>query len=63
MPKSQSLALSLVLLWLVGNALRLPILAVPPVIPVLRADLHLSGTEIGILTGLPVIRAAMMPRT
>lgn len=55
MPKSQSLTISLILLWLVGNALRLPILAVPPVIPALRGDFNLSGTEIGILTGLPVI--------
>ncbi len=55
MPKSQSLAIPLILLWLVGNALRLSILAVPPVIPALRAELHLSGTDVGILTGLPVI--------
>lgn len=53
--KSQSLAIPLILLWLVGNALRLAILAVPPVIPALRAELHLSGTDIGILTGLPVV--------
>jgi MFS transporter, CP family, cyanate transporter len=45
----------LILLWLIGNALRLAILAVPPVIPALRAELHLSGTDIGILTGLPVV--------
>jgi MFS transporter, CP family, cyanate transporter len=53
--KSQPLAIPLILLWLVGNALRLAILAVPPVIPALRAELHLSGTDIGILTGLPVV--------
>jgi CP family cyanate transporter-like MFS transporter len=46
---------ALALLWLVGNALRLPILAVPPVIPALRDEFNLSGTEIGILTGLPII--------
>ena len=51
---SQSFAIALVLLWLIGNALRLPILAVPPVIPALRSELHLSGTEIGILTSLPI---------
>lgn len=55
MVKSRSLPFSLLLLWLVGNALRLSILAVPPVIPALRAELHLSGTNIGILTGLPVV--------
>jgi MFS transporter, CP family, cyanate transporter len=53
--KSRSLPFSLILLWLVGNALRLSILAVPPVIPALRAELHLSGTDIGVLTGLPVV--------
>ena len=45
--------LSLLLLWLAGNALRLTILAVPPVIPFIHDDLHLSETQIGILTGLP----------
>ena len=43
------------LLWLAGVGLRLTILAVPPVIALMQADLHLSGTEIGILSGLPVI--------
>ena len=52
---SRSLPVSLALLWLVGNALRLSILAVPPVIPALRDEFHLSGTDIGVLTGLPVI--------
>jgi CP family cyanate transporter-like MFS transporter len=35
--------------------MRLSILAVPPVIPALRDELGLSGTDVGILTGLPVI--------
>jgi len=52
---SRSVPVSLGLLWLVGTALRLPILAVPPVIPALRNEFDLSGTDIGILTGLPVI--------
>ncbi len=43
------------LLWLAGVGLRLTILAVPPVISTMQADLALSGTEIGILSGLPVI--------
>ena len=47
--------MALLLLWLIGISLRLTILAVPPVIPALRAELGLSGTDIGILTGLPVI--------
>src|ERR1700687_5031747 len=46
---------ALLLLWLAGNALRLPILAIPPVLALIQTDLHLSGTEIGVLTGLPVI--------
>jgi CP family cyanate transporter-like MFS transporter len=44
---------ALLLLWLAGNALRLTILAVPPVIPLIHDDLSLSATQIGILTGLP----------
>ncbi len=44
---------ALLLLWLVGNALRLTILAVPPVIPLIHDDLNLNATQIGILTGLP----------
>jgi MFS transporter, CP family, cyanate transporter len=43
------------LLWLAGVGLRLTILAVPPVISLIQADLHLSGTQIGILSGLPII--------
>ena len=53
--KPRSFALILLLLWLVGTAMRLPILAVPPVIPALRAEFNLSGTDIGLLTGLPVV--------
>jgi CP family cyanate transporter-like MFS transporter len=47
------------LLWLSGIALRLTILAVPPVLELIRADLALSGTQIGILTGLPVVLFAV----
>jgi CP family cyanate transporter-like MFS transporter len=43
------------LLWLAGVGLRLTILVVPPVISLIAADLHLSGTEIGILSGLPIV--------
>lgn len=49
------LILSLALLWLIGIALRLAILAVPPVIPALRDEFHLSGTEIGLLSGVPIV--------
>jgi len=43
------------LLWLAGAGLRLTILAVPPVISLIQSDLQLSGTEIGVLTGLPIV--------
>jgi len=45
--------LALLLLWLAGAALRLTILAVPPLIPRIHDDLTLNATQIGILTGLP----------
>src|SRR5436305_11531571 len=47
------------LLWLAGTGLRLTVLAVPPVILLIQADLRLFGTEIGILSGLPVILFAI----
>jgi len=48
-----------VLLWLAGTALRLTILAVPPVIPLIHDELNLSATEIGFLTGLPSMLFAL----
>jgi CP family cyanate transporter-like MFS transporter len=42
-----------VLLWLAGNGLRLTILAVPPVIAMIRDELHLSATEVGLLSSIP----------
>ncbi len=49
----------LALLWLSGAALRLSILAVPPVIALIRTDLRMSATEIGLLSGLPVLLLAV----
>lgn len=46
---------ALLMLWLAGVALRLTILAVPPVIPLIHADLRMSETQVGILTGLPMV--------
>ncbi len=46
---------ALLLLWLAGNALRLTILAVPPVIPLIHLDLQLSKTQVGILSGIPMV--------
>ncbi|HEX4111932.1 MAG TPA: MFS transporter [Stellaceae bacterium] len=43
------------LLWLSGAGLRLAILAVPPVIPLIRADLQMSATDIGVLSALPIV--------
>src|SRR5690349_17819682 len=43
----------LLLLWLSGASLRLTVLAIPPVVPLLHADLHLSETAIGWLSSLP----------
>ncbi len=52
LPRARVLT-ALLLLWLAGSALRLTILAVPPVIPLIHDDLALNATQIGILTGLP----------
>jgi len=46
-------ATPLLLLWLSGACLRITVLATPPVIPALHADLHLSETQIGWLSSLP----------
>src|ERR1700675_3831897 len=45
--------LAATLLWLAGNGLRLTILAVPPVIAMIRDDFSLSATEIGLLSSIP----------
>lgn len=50
---ASQLWMPLLLLWLAGAALRLTILAVPSVLPAIHDELHLSATEVGILTGLP----------
>src|SRR5699024_4026793 len=44
---------TLLLLWLAGAGLRITVLAIPPIIPQLHADLHLSQTDVGVLSGLP----------
>ncbi len=50
---------ALALLWLAGCALRLTILAVPPVIPRIHDELALNATQVGILTGLPSMMFAI----
>ena len=49
------LLLCVFLLWLAGIGSRITILAVPPVIPLIRTDFGMSETQVGILTGLPPV--------
>src|SRR5687768_11437127 len=56
---AREIGIALLLLWLAGNALRLTILAVPPVIPLIHADLHMSATQVGLLGGLPLLLLAL----
>lgn len=44
----------LCLLFIAGVAMRLTLLAVPPVIPFIHDELHLSEAQIGLLIGLPL---------
>jgi MFS transporter, CP family, cyanate transporter len=50
---------ALLLLWTCGASLRLTVLAVPPVLPIIQKDLQLTGTQVGLLTGIPVILFAI----
>jgi MFS transporter, CP family, cyanate transporter len=56
---SGRLVKSLCLLWLVGLSMRITILAVPPVIPLIHDDLHLTEAQIGLLMGLPLMVFAL----
>ncbi|MGH8713026.1 MAG: CynX/NimT family MFS transporter [Casimicrobiaceae bacterium] len=49
----RGLAAALILLWLAGGGLRLTILAVPPVLAMIRDDFALSATEVGVLSSIP----------
>jgi CP family cyanate transporter-like MFS transporter len=51
---SRNALITLGVLWLSGACLRLTILAVPPLLPLIRSDLHLSATAVGMLISLPV---------
>src|SRR6202043_2110180 len=46
-------------LWLAGVAMRMTILAMPPVIPLVHAELHMSETQVGLLVGLPLALFAL----
>jgi CP family cyanate transporter-like MFS transporter len=50
---------AIALLWIAGIGLRLTVLALPPLIPLLEADLGLTGTQIGVLSGLPMFLFAV----
>jgi CP family cyanate transporter-like MFS transporter len=52
-------AFAFLLLWLCGVCLRITVLAIPPVVPILHADLHLSETDIGWLASLPPMLFAL----
>lgn len=41
-------------LFLAGVALRMTILAMPPVIPLVHDELHMTETQVGLLVGLPL---------
>ena len=62
MTRPQTFA-SIALLWLAGASLRITVLAVPPIVPLLHVDLHLSETAIGVLSSLPplLFAAAAVP--
>jgi CP family cyanate transporter-like MFS transporter len=49
----------LCVLFLAGVAMRLTLLVVPPVIPLVHEDLHMSETQIGLLIGLPLAMFAI----
>jgi CP family cyanate transporter-like MFS transporter len=49
----------LCLLWLTGISMRVTILAVPPVIPLIRAELALSEAQVGFLVSLPLLVFAL----
>src|SRR6516165_8229778 len=50
---------SVCLLWLAGVALRMTLLVMPPVIPQVHDELHLSETQVGLLIGLPLAMLAV----
>jgi CP family cyanate transporter-like MFS transporter len=49
----------LALLWLAGAAMRIPLLVVPPIIPLIHDDLHMTETQVGALIGMPLIMFAL----
>jgi MFS transporter, CP family, cyanate transporter len=54
-----NLARRLILLWLAGAAMRLTVLAIPPVIPLIHTDLRMTEAEVGFLIGVPLLVFAL----
>jgi CP family cyanate transporter-like MFS transporter len=52
------MALIAAMLWLCGAALRLTVLAIPPLIPAIHRDIGLGETGIGVLSSLPSLMFA-----
>src|SRR5215472_4050234 len=59
-PISDQGVFALGLLWLSGMCLRITVLALPPVIPFLHADLNLSETDVGWLSSLAPMLFALV---
>ncbi|XYD06951.1 hypothetical protein R1A27_17420 [Methylobacterium sp. NMS12] len=51
--RSWELGITLALLWAAGAALRITILALPPALPAVVAELGLNAIDVGVLAGLP----------
>lgn len=49
------MAVRLALVWVLGFNLRSVMLALPPILPLIRHDLHLSYAVVGVLTSIPVV--------
>ena len=59
MSSNAQLVRQLALLWLAGIATRLTILAIPPVLPLIRDELQMTEAQVGFLVGLPVLMFAL----
>lgn len=51
--------LFILLIWLAGNGLRITLLAVPPVLTLIRDEFGLSATEVGLLGSIPQLLLAL----
>ena len=49
----KDLLVGIVLVWLAGNALRITIMAVPPVITTIRDEFALNATQVGLISSIP----------